>query len=230
MKKYSVLIVLILSLLLRCVYQLSLTDEILVSSSNNLNGKVVVIDPGHGGLDNGASVGNYKEDEINLEISLKLKLELESRGATVYLTRQDDQDMTQRDYMYSKQDDMYLRVINIDSYNADYLISIHLNASTSSSAWGSQVFYYKNSTNGQRLAQDIHDKMVEVTGSQKSISGCEFMVLRATETLGVLVECGFLTNDNERGQLINAAYQLKLIKAISDGIENFNYTYIETIN
>lgn len=57
-----------------------------------------------------------------------MKEELESRGATVNMTREDEQDMTKRNHHYSKQDDMYLRVKKIDSYKSDYLISIHLNS------------------------------------------------------------------------------------------------------
>ena len=90
-----------------------------------------------------------------MKICYALKSELESRGATVYLTRTDDQDMTRRNYNYSKQDDMYLRVLKIDEYKPDLFLSIHLNSS-SSGAWGSQVFYYRKSQEGERLAKCIH--------------------------------------------------------------------------
>lgn len=230
MKKEFCCVLIVLSMLLYQGFTLIDEEGVVVSGDQTLLNKVVVIDPGHGGLDNGASSGNYYEDEINLEISYILKEELESRGAVVYMTRYDDQDLTQRDYMYSKQDDMYLRVREIDAFNPDYLLSIHLNASTSSSAWGSQVFYYKNSTNGLRLADSIHESMALVTGTTKDISPCEFMVLRATQTLGVLIECGFLTNGNERGQLVNESYQRKIAVAICEGLIQFDYTYIPSIN
>lgn len=202
-------------------------EAIVVSSNQNLQGKIVVLDPGHGGLDNGASIGNTNEDELNLKICNALKTELEAQGATVYLTRSDDHDMTNRDYLYSKQDDMYLRVRQIDAYKPNYLISIHLNASPSSSAWGSQVFYYNRSEQGKELAQDIHTAMKEVTGTRKKISGSNFMVLRATKTLGVLVECGFLSNANERGQLRNSKYHEKLAVAITSGLVTYNNKHLE---
>ena len=101
----------------KCFY---LSSPIAVSKELTLEGVSVVIDPGHGGLDNGASVGKIYESELNLKISFALKEELENRGAKVYMTREDDQDMTKRDYNYSKQDDMYLRVKKIDSYKSDY--------------------------------------------------------------------------------------------------------------
>ena len=206
----------ILFALCTCLYK----PVIHVSSSQLLNQRVIVLDPGHGGLDNGASIAGVDEDESNLEISFALKEELESRGATVYMTRTDDQDMTRRDYNYSKQDDMYLRALKIDEYQPDLFLSIHLNSSNSS-AWGSQVFYYKKSEDGKRLADSIHNQMKTLTGTRKNISSSSFYILRATQSLGVLIECGFLSNANERGQLKSRSYHKKLATVISDGIQDY---------
>ncbi len=193
---------------------------LIATTSQSLLSRVIVLDPGHGGLDNGANVGRVNEDELNLKISFAIKDELEQRGATVYLTRTDDQDMTRRNYNYSKQDDMYLRALKIDEYKPDLFMSIHLNSSTSG-AWGSQVFYYKNSQEASRLAGCIHKRMKGVTGTKKDISSCSFYVLRATQSLGVLIECGFISNANERGQLRSSKYHKKLAKSICDGIEDY---------
>lgn len=206
----------ILFALCTCLYK----PVIHVSSSQLLNQRVIVLDPGHGGLDNGASIAGVDEDELNLEISFALKEELESRGATVYMTRTDDQDMTRRNYNYSKQDDMYLRALKIDEYQPDLFLSIHLNSSNSS-AWGSQVFYYKKSEDGKRLADSIHNQMKTLTGTRKNISSSSFYILRATQSLGVLIECGFLSNANERGQLKSRSYHKKLAIVISDGIQDY---------
>ena len=206
----------ILFALCTCLYK----PVIHVSSSQLLNQRVIVLDPGHGGLDNGASIAGVDEDEVNLKISFALKEELESRGATVYMTRTDDQDMTRRNYNYSKQDDMYLRALKIDEYQPDLFLSIHLNSSNSS-AWGSQVFYYKKSEDGKRLADSIHNQMKTLTGTRKNISSSSFYILRATQSLGVLIECGFLSNANERGQLKSRSYHKKLATVISDGIQDY---------
>ena len=206
----------ILFALCTCLYK----PVIHVSSSKLLNQRVIVLDPGHGGLDNGASVAGVDEDTLNLKISFALKEELESRGATVYMTRTDDQDMTKRNYNYSKQDDMYLRALQVDAYQPDLFLSIHLNSSTSS-AWGSQVFYYKKSEDGKRLANCIHDQMKILTGTRKNVSSSSFYILRATQSLGVLIECGFLSNANERGQLKSRSYHKKLATVISDGIQDY---------
>ena len=206
----------ILFALCTCLYK----PVIHVSSSQLLNQRVIVLDPGHGGLDNGASIAGVDEAELNLKISFALKEELESRGATVYMTRTDDQDMTRRNYNYSKQDDMYLRALKIDEYQPDLFLSIHLNSSNSS-AWGSQVFYYKKSEDGKRLADSIHNQMKTLTGTRKNISSSSFYILRATQSLGVLIECGFLSNANERGQLKSRSYHKKLATVISDGIQDY---------
>lgn len=192
------------------------------ASEKPLKGTKVVIDAGHGGFDNGAIEYDYFEDRLNLEISLKLKKELESFGAKVYLTRDGDYDMTKRNHHYSKQDDMYLRVKKIDSFNGDYLLSIHQNASGNKSAWGSQVFYYYRSEQGKILAGDIDQSLKELTHSRKPISGCGFRVLRATKTLGVLIECGFLSNYNECGQLRSKNYQKKLCQRIRKGVIKYH--------
>lgn len=187
-----------------------------------LKGVKVVLDAGHGGFDNGTMDYGYHEDDLNLKIVLKLKEILKQAGAKVYLTRDGDYDMTKRNHHYSKQDDMYLRVKKIDSFKADYLISIHQNASSNKSAWGSQVFYYYRSSKGKQLAKDIDTHLKEVTHSSKPISGCGFRVLRATKTLGVLIECGFMSNWNECGQLRNIAYQEKLCLSIKEGLIQYH--------
>lgn len=216
-KKIAIIIFLIIGLCIYTYYDNKPTQ--VVNTTLSLSNRIIVIDPGHGGLDNGASAGKIKEDVLNLKISNALKEELESRGAVVHLTRTDDNDVTNRNHHYSKQDDMYLRVRKIDEYNADLFISIHLNASTSSSTWGSQVFYYGKSETSKELATDIHKAMLPITGSKKKIESANFYVLRCTKTKGVLVECGFITNGNEKGQLSSTKYHKKLASAISDGIE-----------
>lgn len=212
-KPVTIILILLLNLML---YQPIIT----VQQKQTLAKKVIVLDPGHGGLDNGASVGRVNEDELNLKICFALKVELEKRGATVYLTRTDDQDMTRRNHHYSKDDDMYLRALKVDEYNPHLFLSIHLN-SAASSAWGSQVFYYIKSAEGKELATCIHNQMKEVTGTRKNISSCQFYMLRATKSLGVLIECGFISNGNERGQLQSQKYHQKLSIAISNGIEDY---------
>ena len=224
-RTYLIIIIVVISYI--CTRLFFFNDVTPVSKELSLRNVSVVIDPGHGGLDNGASAGGIYEADLNLKISFALKEELENRGAKVYMTRIDDQDMTRRDHHYSKQDDMYLRVKKIDEDKCDYLISIHLNSTPSSSTWCSQVFYYQKSEKGERLANEIQSSMKEVTGSPKRISGASFRVLKATKTLGVLIECGFISNPNERGQLQSSKYHQKLAIKICEGLENYRKKYPE---
>lgn len=216
MKKKIILLIMILSMQI-VMFQIPVfgKDEI-------LENRIFVIDPGHGGFDNGAIEYGYNEDEINLQIAKKLKKQLEENGATVFLTRSGDYDMTKRNHHYSKQDDMYLRVKKIDSYQGHYLISIHQNASGYKNAWGSQVFYYYRSEKGKALAETVDKQLKKLTQSQKPISGCQFRVLRATQTLGILIECGFMSNYNECGQLRSQYYQNKLCQQITKGLIDYD--------
>lgn len=216
MKKKMVSIIVVLALAI-ILYK---PTDIFVNKNMMLNKVKIVLDPGHGSKDSGAKYGKLYEADLNLKICYALKSELQSRGATVYLTRTDDQDMTKRNYNYSKDDDMYLRAIQIDKYEPTLFLSIHLNSSASS-AWGSQVFYYDGSDKGKELATIIHNNMKEVTGTRKNISSCHFKILRTTKALGVLIECGFISNANERGQLRNSRYHKKLASSISDGVEEY---------
>ena len=95
------------------------------SYSNKLHGKIIYIDPGHGGIDDGASKDNVKEDDINLEISYELKAKLENMGATVYMTRYDDYDLSNNGVIYRKKSDLYNRAKMINDSSADIYISIH---------------------------------------------------------------------------------------------------------
>ena len=220
MQKIIIMIVVSLSLLITSIMFINTSNA--KENDLPLQYRIVIIDPGHGSADSGASEYGYHESDINLQIGFKLRETLKNYGATVYMTRENENDVTNRNHHYSKQDDMYLRVKKIDSYKGHYLISIHLNASNNSRAWGSQVFYYKNSEKGKALAEVVDKKMKTVTNSNKPISSCSFRVLRATQTLGVLVECGFLSNYNECGQLRSKDYQNKLALKITEGLIEYD--------
>ncbi|MFQ7174013.1 MAG: N-acetylmuramoyl-L-alanine amidase family protein [Thomasclavelia ramosa] len=111
-RTYLIIIVTVISYI--CTRLFFFDNTTPVSKELTLKNVSVVIDPGHGGLDNGASVGNIYESDLNLKISFALKEELENRGAKVY-DRTDDYD--KRNHHYSKQDDMYLRVKKLMSMN-----------------------------------------------------------------------------------------------------------------
>ena len=106
-----------------------------------LLGKVIYIDPGHGGTDPGALYNDLYEADLNLQISLKLETELEKNGAIVYLTRYGDYDLAVKNAINRKRSDLSRRANIINASNADIYLSIHLNSDISSTWPGAQAFY-----------------------------------------------------------------------------------------
>ena len=138
MNKYKLLIIICFFLVTLCLPRVTATVKNL-----NLLGKVIILDAGHGGKDEGASSGPIKESKLNLILTKKLEKELTSRGATVYLTRKDNKDLSTTT-INRKRNDLYNRAKYINDISPDMYISIHLNASPSPSWRGLQVFYTGN--------------------------------------------------------------------------------------
>ena len=124
--------------------------------------KNIVIDAGHGGFDPGkvASDG-IQEKGINLKISEKLKAYLEQGGAVVYMTRLDDTSLSDK-----KREDLKNRTVIGNGENVDLFVSVHQNSFPKNSAKGAQVFYYKKSENGKRLATCIQSRLKEVVDTE----------------------------------------------------------------
>src|SRR5574344_1224307 len=106
-----------------------------------LLGKVIYIDPGHGGIDPGAIYKTLEEKDLNLNISKRLQIKLESLGAIVYLTRYGDYDLAVPNAINRKRSDLSRRANIINKSLCDMYLSIHLNAEISSTWSGAQVFY-----------------------------------------------------------------------------------------
>ena len=130
----------------------------------DLIGKVIYIDPGHGGIDPGATYKDIYEKDINLSIALKLKKELENNGAIVYLTRYDDIDLSISTNNHKKSD-LNNRVRAINNSNADLFISIHLN-SYGTSWHGVQIFYDDNNSTNEVLASIMDKNIKNLNGNR----------------------------------------------------------------
>jgi N-acetylmuramoyl-L-alanine amidase len=182
--------------------------------------KVVIIDAGHGGWDPGKKgTQGADEKEINLQIAQKLQAFLEQGGATVYMTRTEDEALGTR-----KGQDMRERKSIINSMEGDILISIHQNAFPQASVKGAQVFYYKNSEKGKKLAETIQESLISFADNDNkrvAKSNNDYYVLRTTEIPAALVECGFLSNSEEEKKLNDEKYQEKIAWAIYLGIMNY---------
>ncbi|MEG2250407.1 MAG: N-acetylmuramoyl-L-alanine amidase [Bacilli bacterium] len=208
MIKYKLYVLFLLFILI-----LSLSS---VSSKNfPLLGKIIFIDPGHGGIDCGATYHNYKESVINLEISNVLKTELEKKGAIVYLTRDGDYDNSSPKVNRRKKSDFDNRIKLIKSIKkVSLVVSIHLNAEPTGLWHGIQVFYSKDENFANIITKDLKTKR-----TPKKINS--IYLLDNLDVPTVLIECGFLSNYSEFKNLINNEYQKKLAKNITSGIVKY---------
>ena len=195
---------------------------------------VIVLDPGHGGHDNGASGNGIVEKDVNLSIALYLRDFLtQYDNITVYMTRTDDTFVGLTD-----------RVVYADSVNADFFISIHNNSAASSTAKGSEVYYpnanYKSelSVVGGELAQSIQDKLtaygmydrgtkVRTADSIEYKDGSKadyYSVIRDSKKYGIcgiIVEHAFVSNADDAAVLGSDSGLKALAKADSDGIVEY---------
>lgn len=212
-------------------------NTISISSSENTGRRtVIVIDPGHGGMDGGASAQDgTSEKDINLQIAVKLKEIAEEYGAEVIMTRETDVSLHHNggaSIKNQKRQDLLRRKEIIDGAQGTLAVSIHLNSfPQDESVYGAQVFYPKDEVKRTDGRTDEHDSQSYAESIQKSIEmnipdGRErnvmvkddFLIFDEPACPEVLVECGFLSNKAEREKLKTSEYQEELAEAIWEGI------------
>lgn len=185
--------------------------------NNKLMGKVIVLDAGHGGKDKGTSSNGIYESDINLAIVLKLRDELIKQGVDVIVTRDGDYDLSSPNVDRRKKSDFDNRIKLINSSDADMYISIHMNYLSQQEYYGGQVFY----TDGnEKLANIMQQSFVDNLKSpreEKKLIDTIYM-FKQLEVPGILIECGFLSNKNERYLLNNSDYQDKIVQTIIKGL------------
>ena len=191
-----------------------------LSQTQPLSGKIIVLDPGHGGFD-GGTIGRFqqtKEAEINLAISLCLRTRLEYLGASVVMTRSDDNGLAD-----SKKPDMAKRRELIETSGADIVLSIHQNSHPDSVNFGPAVFYLAGSEEGQRLAETMQATLNAALNTEKPRKALvgDYYILKSGEMPCIIVETGFLSNAEEEAKLRDADYQQKVADTIADGVLNY---------
>ena len=193
------------------------------------NGKVVVLDPGHGGEDPGkVGKGDIYEKDINLAIAGYVKQYLELNDYRVIMTRDQDESLGNGSKGFDKNADMRARLGTIEDAGAVIAVSIHQNSFTDSSVQGAQVFYHGESNDGQQLAACIQESLWERLDSEKKReikADSSYYLLKKSSIPMVIVECGFLSNGRELELLQQEIYQKKLAWAIYMGIEKYLNTY-----
>lgn len=215
-------------LLLTFVYLISRRAGMMVSGQNVVAGwkqPVVVIDSGHGGNDPGKiGVDGSLEKDINLQIAKKLKAYLEASDVKVVMTREDDRGLYQESDRNKKMADMKNRCALITETASDLIVSIHQNSYHEESVYGGQVFYYKSSEKGKRLAELLQKRFDYVLGEKNrrlaKPNGNYYLLLHVKEPI-VIVECGFLSNWNEAAALKADEYQERMAWTIHMGIMEY---------
>ena len=172
-----------------------------------IKGKVIVIDPGHGGNDTGALRNGILEKDLTLQIALKVRDLLREQGLQyIVMTRTTDTTLTLDD-----------RVQTANNSHADIFVSIHINASVKSEIKGIETHYYTE--NGYEVAKVLHKELIEnVNATDRGLFKSKFYVINHTEAPAVLLELGFISNDSERNALTSEQRQDDSARAIAEGI------------
>lgn len=191
---------------LKIKFKITKTKEEITKKSNIK----IVIDPGHGGYDTGASYSGFEEKNINLLISEKLKNILEGSGITVFLTRDDDGFLSLAE-----------RIDITNSIKPNVFISIHANAlKTSRQIRGLETYYW--SPQSQKLAYHIHSNILKnIKIPDHYLRKAKFYVIRHTSSPAILCELGFLSNHEDRKLLTSSITQDEFAKALAKGILKF---------
>lgn len=184
-----------------------------------LAGKTVVVDPGHGGHDSGATAPDKSayEKNLTLNISKLVAQELTEQGATVILTRQSDVYITLKE-----------RPDIANRNNADFFVSIHINSNkVNNKVSGSISFFHMKNPVGELLATCIETEIAKVSklpsmgvwSDSRIYKNDGFAVLRNAKVPAVLLELGFINHNNDRARLVTAEYQSSVAKAIVKGLK-----------
>ena len=179
---------------------------------------IVILDPGHGGVDPGTVIDDIKEKDINLKIALKVKEKLEQKNITVLLTRDGDYDLASPEVNRRKKSDFDYRIRRINESGANYYISIHLNYLENKSYFGPQVFYTKENKDLAIQMQNDFKKTLNVNREVKKIPNTIYMYPKL-KVPGVLIECGFLSNNEERKKLLDDNYIDNLASIIANNLK-----------
>ena len=176
----------------------------------------VVLDAGHGSSDSGkVGINGVLEKDINLSISKKTKKYLEKKGIRVIMTRDKDESLAEGEKGNRKVQDMKARVKRINDTKPDLAVSIHQNSYHEESIHGAQVFYYEHSESGEKDARILQEALLAVDpdNTRQVKANTTYYLLKRTEVPILIVECGFLSNQEEAEKLASEDYQKEIAKS-----------------
>ena len=186
-----------------------------------LVGRVLVVDPGHGGIDGGCVADGYLEKDVVLPVAQELTRLLRAAGARVGLTRNQDMELGHMHpgpgSRYHR--DLAMRVAISRRLGPDLQISLHVNASRDPRMHGVMVFYQPGRPDSRRVALWLVEALRDLMpGNQNAALPGHFFVLRQVPYTAVLVELGFLTSAVDRAILVSAEGQARLANALYEAL------------
>ena len=187
--------------------------------------KYIVVDAGHGGMDPGCNIGDIKESDIVLEISIKVKEVLEEFGYDVILTRKTKEALCEGKFVKRKDTEKRINIIN--SHNTLMVLSIHLNEFGIEKYRGAQVFYNGNNEYSKILSDNIQQAFkMYLNNTNREIKYKEHnMLLNKLSVPSCIIECRFISNKEELELLLDEKYQYKLAMCILYGTNTFLQEY-----
>lgn len=206
------------TLILICFFLLVISFQVISAKELPLFQKVIVVDAGHGGRDPGTRYGNTLEKDLNLEIAKVLEKELLKQGAIVYMIRDEDEDLSNSSDYRKKRADLRRRVNFIEEKKSDLYLSIHLNWYKDYYYGGAEILYNNINKNNKVLAANLKESLTNNNIKTRDLKTTNLYMYRNTNVVGVLVECGFLSNKNDRYLLKTKWYQEKFSKALVEGV------------
>ncbi|MGM9570072.1 MAG: N-acetylmuramoyl-L-alanine amidase [Phascolarctobacterium sp.] len=190
-------------------------------TGGGLKGKIITLDPGHGGSDPGAiGASGLKEKQITLEISMRVKELLEKEGAKVYMTRTTDVDVYGPNA--SDRAELQARVNVAEKHNSDLFLSLHINSSVNKNVGGFSSYYYPKTDNDLKIAKAIQDKFAKNFGVDNlGVRQANFYVVKRCSMPATLLEMCFISNPKEEKLMKGKWFQKKTARLIVEGVENY---------
>ena len=180
--------------------------------SRGLAGQKICIDPGHGGSDPGAVGYGLEEEDVNLDVALRLKDLLIADGATVVMTRTTDTDVS-----------LQARCDIANNNGCNRFVSIHCNA-YNGNAYGTETYYHSSlssSSTAANLANKVNPEVVSHLGTyNRGVKQADYYVLRNTAMPAILVELAFIDNYNDNQKLASESYRQEAARAILHGLQS----------
>ncbi|WP_375200092.1 N-acetylmuramoyl-L-alanine amidase [Lysinibacillus sp. RS11] len=189
--------------------------KLLNQNGNALKDRIIIIDPGHGGKDPGTVVGSNSEKAITLKVGTLVKQKLEAAGAKVLMTRTGDTYPSLQD--------------RVDFTNANYgevFVSIHVNSAANTSAQGTET-YYAISTGDMHqedvdLATFVNNQIVNnLKMKNRGVKEQQYYVIRNMAIPSILVELGFLTNNEDNAKMTDDQYAELFAESVYKGISEY---------